>query len=196
MKPVATIDACHTSHRVLLERLASLTEEDLRAPSLLPGYSRGHVVAHVVNKAKAHALLFDGAVAGEVRRIHPDGYDPDRAAELGAARPGVELRTELAQCFGLLETAWAGLDDALWTRRGHMAAGPRTMAEIVGHHLRNVEVHHVDLDIGHRPSDWPSVFVDGELPKRLRALPDRADRAELLAWLLDRAPAPELSGPW
>ena len=69
------------------------------------------------------------------------------------------------------------------------------MAEIVTHHLRDVEVHHVDLDLGYRPSDWPAKFVEGELAKRLRALPDRADHADLLAWLLGRAPAPEL-GPW
>ncbi len=77
-----------------------------------------------------------------------------------------------------------------------MAAGPRTMAEIAAHHLRNVEVHYVDLDIGHRPSDWPSILVEGELSKRLRSFPDRADHAEILAWLLGRAPAPELTGPW
>jgi hypothetical protein len=53
----------------------------------------------------------------------------------------------------------------------------------------------VDLDIGYRISDWSAAFVEGELAKRLRDLPGRADHAELLAWLLDRAPAPEL-GPW
>ncbi len=74
--------------------------------------------------------------------------------------------------------------------------GPRTMAEIVGHHLRNVEVHHVDLDIGYLPSDWPAELVDAELPRRLRSLPGRAPDADLLAWLLGRAPAPELTGPW
>jgi len=77
-----------------------------------------------------------------------------------------------------------------------MAAGPRTMAEIVAHHLRNIEVHHVDLDTGHRPSDWPSILVEGELSKRLRLFPDRADHAEILAWLLGRAPAPELTELW
>ena len=69
------------------------------------------------------------------------------------------------------------------------------MSEIVTHHVRNVELHHVDLDIGYRPSDWPANFVEGELAKRLRALSDRADHADLIAWLLGRAPAPEL-GPW
>jgi hypothetical protein len=54
----------------------------------------------------------------------------------------------------------------------------------------------VDLDIGYPVSSWPPILVDGELAKRLRALPDRADRADLLAWLLGRATAPELVGPW
>jgi maleylpyruvate isomerase len=87
-------------------------------------------------------------------------------------------------------------DDAMWDRQAVMMAGPRTMAEIVAHHLRNIEVHHVDLDLGHSPSDWPTVLVEGELPKRLRSLPDGADHAEILAWLLGRAPAPEVTGPW
>jgi maleylpyruvate isomerase len=69
------------------------------------------------------------------------------------------------------------------------------MTEIVGHHLRDVEVHHVDLDVGYSPADWPAELVAGELDRRLRGLPGRADPAELLAWLLDRGPAPGL-GPW
>ncbi|MEO8695079.1 MAG: hypothetical protein ABI658_16245 [Acidimicrobiales bacterium] len=69
------------------------------------------------------------------------------------------------------------------------------MVEIAAHHLRNVEVHHVDLDIGYQPRDWPEFFIEAELAKRLRALPDRANHADLLAWLLGRSPAPEL-GPW
>ncbi len=196
MKPIDTIEACRTSHRLLLAGLAPLVDADFRAPSLLPGYSRRHVVTHIANKARAHVLVLGGPGAGEVRQIHSDGYDPDLAADLGARRSAAELRTDLAQCFERLESAWDTLDDALWDRHGVMAAGCRTMVEIVEHHLRNVEVHHVDLDIGHRPCDWPSILVEGELSKRLRSLPNRADHAELLAWLLGRADAPDLTGPW
>jgi maleylpyruvate isomerase len=137
------------------------------------------------------------AAAGEVRQLHPEGYDPDLAADRAAAgRPAAELRSDLAQCFELLEATWDSLDETLWDRQGMMAAGLRTMREVVGHHLRNVEVHHVDLDIGHRPSDWPAILVESELSKRLGSFPDRADYAEILAWLLGRAPAPELTGSW
>lgn len=195
MRPAANIDACRASHRRLLAALARLTDDDFRAPSLLPRYSRGHVVTHLANKAAAHVWLFGGPAAGEIRRLHPDGYDADLAADAGAGRSAGELCSNLQRSFELLEAAWDALDDALWEWQGIMTAGPRPMTEIVSHHLRNVEVHHVDLDIGYRVCDWPAVFVEGELSKRLRDLPDRGDHGDLLAWLLDRAPAPEL-GPW
>lgn len=69
------------------------------------------------------------------------------------------------------------------------------MIEFVERHLRDVFVHHVDLDSGYEPSDWPTAFVSRELPKRLHDLPDRAEPSALLAWLLGRTRAPGL-GPW
>ena len=195
MRPDALIDVCRTSHRRFVAGLVSLTDDDLGCPSLLPGYSRAHVVAHVINKTKAHVVVFEGPPAGEIRQLHPDGYDPDRAAAAGASRSSVELRADAERSFQQLEAAWDALDDAMWDGHAIMTAGLRTMAEVVAHHLRNIEVHHVDLDTGYRPSDWPALFVDVELGKRLRGLADRADHAELLAWLLDRGSAPDL-GPW
>ncbi|MBM3674593.1 MAG: maleylpyruvate isomerase family mycothiol-dependent enzyme [Actinobacteria bacterium] len=195
MRPVIEIEACREGHVRLLNSVAALTEGELRAASLLPGYSRAHVIAHIANKAWAHVVLLGGAAAGEVRRLHPEGYDSDEAAREGACRPGDELRSELERSLAALEAAWDHLDEGRWDVRGVMMAGSRTMAEIVGHHLRNVEVHHVDLDVGYRPADWPRTFVDGELARRLRALPDRAEHPELLAWLLGRGPCPALA-PW
>jgi maleylpyruvate isomerase len=195
MRPDDDIAMCRDGHRRLVDALAGLSDHDFRSPSLLPRYSRGHVVTHLTNKTKAHVRLFGGPPADEIRRLHPLGYDADLAAAAGAHRAAVDLCSELQDSFARLEGAWHALDDTLWDRQGIMTAGARTMAEIVAHHLRDVEVHHVDLGIGYLPSDWPPRFVDGELTKRLRALPDRAEHAELLAWLLGRARAPEL-GPW
>jgi len=195
MKPTAYIEVCRTSHHRLLEGLAPLTDEDFKTPSLLPRFTRGHVVTHLANKARAHALLFGGPAAGEIRRLHPVGYDADVAADSGAGRSAAELRADLEGSFGLIQAAWDALDDGVWDGLGEMIAGPRTMTEIIAHHLRNVEVHHADLDIGYRISDWPALFVEGELAKRLRTLSGRADHADLLAWLLNRARAPDLA-PW
>jgi maleylpyruvate isomerase len=193
--PRADLEVCRSSHRRLLAGLAPLSDADLRGPSLLPRYSRGHVVTHLANKVKAHAVLFGGPAAGEVRHLHPVGYDADAAAAAGAVRSASELRSDLQESFEVLEAAWDSLEDAHWVAQGVMMAGSRTMSEIIGHHLRNVEVHHVDLDIGYSAADWPPTFIEAELARRLRTLPDRADRAALLLWLLDRAPARELE-PW
>ncbi len=38
----------------LLATAARLTDEDLRAPSLLPGWTRGHVLAHVARNADSY----------------------------------------------------------------------------------------------------------------------------------------------
>ncbi|MEO6468774.1 MAG: maleylpyruvate isomerase N-terminal domain-containing protein [Acidimicrobiia bacterium] len=195
MKPAAEIEACRTSQGRLLAGLASLTDEDFRSLSLLPGYSRAHLVTHLANKARAHAWIFGGPAASEVRQLHPAGYNPVRAAEAGAHRTASELCSDLLSSFLILESAWGELDEMHWESQAIMTAGPRSMAEIVTHHLRNVEVHHVDLDIGYQFADCLRTFVDGELAKRLRDLPNRADHSALLAWLLARAPAPDL-GPW
>ena len=173
MRPSDEIDACRDSHRRLLAALGTLSDADFREPSRLPGYTRDHVVAHLTNKARAHTALFGGAAAGEIRRLHPVGYDPDREAAAGAGRAPTDLCADLTDSFGRLEAAWDALDDALWSRQGVMTAGPRTMVEIVDHHLRNAEVHHVDLDIGYRVNDWPPIFVERELAKRIAALPWR-----------------------
>ena len=122
MTPVDLIDACRTSHRLLLTNLGPLTDDDFRAPSLLPRYSRGHVVTHIANKAKAHVVIVEGAAAGEIRQLHPDGYDPDLAADLGASRSAAELRSDLTQCFELLEATWDALDDILWDRHSRVRA--------------------------------------------------------------------------
>jgi maleylpyruvate isomerase len=195
MKPDASIEVCVGSHRRLLDGLAPLVDDDFRAPSLLPRFTRGHLVTHIANKTKAHALLFGGPGAGEIRQLHPPGYNADVAADSGAGRTAAELRADLEVSFELLLAAWDALDDGMWDRLGVMTIGPRTMTEIINHHLRNVEVHHVDLDIGYRITDWPTPFVEGELAKRLSTLSDRADHNDLLAWLLDRGRAPDLA-PW
>ena len=64
-----------------------------------------------------------------------------------------------------------------------MTAGPRNMVEIIVHHLRNVEVHHVDLDVGDPAFDRPTQFVEGELGQSASArFPD-----ELITQIFSRS---------
>lgn len=196
MRPTEAIDASITAHRRLERALEPLTDADVQAPSRLEGWTRGHVLAHLAHKTGSHIWLIGGAEAGEVRHQYPAGYAHAQAdVEAGSGRPASELRADLSQSFLDLEAAWERLADDRWKHEGICVPGPRTMVDIVFRHLRDVEVHHVDLDIGLSVADWSDVFVGSELPKRVAGLPQRADRASLLAWLLGRAEPPEL-GPW
>src|SRR5882762_7629936 len=94
MRPDLSIAACLVSHRRLLDDIQPLTDEAIRLPSGLPRWSRGRVLAHLINKADAHIWLFGGPPAGEVRRLYPQGYDPDVAANAGAGRAASELCSE------------------------------------------------------------------------------------------------------
>ena len=51
----------------LLSTARVLAEPDLRAPSLLPGWSRAHVLAHVARNADAMRNLLIGARSGTDR---------------------------------------------------------------------------------------------------------------------------------
>lgn len=195
MRPANTIDMCRSSHQRLVAAVDAFDEAAFREPSRLAPWTRAHVVAHLINKAEAHVGLFEGAAVGETRSLYPVGHSQDEAAELGAAKPGTVLSDGLRYWFQQLETSWDSLKDGHWHREGIMTAGSRTMEEIVSHHLRNIEVHHVDLGVGYTPSDWPHDFIERELAKRLDGLAGRANHSDLLAWLLGRQEAPDL-GPW
>ena len=65
---------------------------------------------------------------------------------------------------------------------------------------REVEIHHLDLDLGYTAADWPPAFVADTLATELPALrqavgdvavPELPDH-EVLAWLLGRPTRPDL----
>ena len=47
-------------------------------------------------------------------------------------------------------------------------------SQVLVRRLVELELHHVDLDAGYRPADWPTTFNELELPEPMRT--QRADR--------------------
>ena len=80
------------AHRRLDADLAELTDADVRAPSLLPGWTRGHVLAHLARNADSHERMLLAAARGEVAAQYPGGRDQRAGAiEAGAGRPAAAL---------------------------------------------------------------------------------------------------------
>ena len=184
------------SHVRLAETLAGLTDDAVRRPSLLPGWTVGHVLTHLARNADSHVRLLEAAARGEVADQYAGG-DAQRAADIeaGAGRPVADLVTDVTNSAARLERTWDATPDEVWRAgQGRMSSGLWPVAELPFRRWREVEIHHVDLGLGYGPADWPEAYVAEELDRTLASRsPD--DRRRLLAWLVGRAGVPEL-GPW
>lgn len=146
--------------RQLLADLKRLPDDDLGAPSLLPGWTRRHLLAHVAANADALRNLVHWARTGEERRMYSS--PAQRAADIdkGAALPAAELRDWAARAAAALGDDFAGLSEAAWTAQIITAQGlTRPASEIPWMRAREVWVHAVDLDAGTTFDDLPDAFL-------------------------------------
>lgn len=196
------------AHARMLKTVAGLTEEDLRRPSLLPGWSVAHVLAHLARNADSHVHRVSAAVRAEVVDQYVGGTE-GRAAEIEAtaALSCSELLEQVRTSARAVDEAWSGLSPDLWTAKSRDANGmPRRLFELPSRRWQEVEVHMVDLDVGVTWGDWSDEFVREWLPRtRERMWPRMAEVARIefdepareLAWLYGRLrdDVPDLP-PW
>jgi len=194
-RPSETLLACAASHARLVADVANMSENNVREPSRLPNWSRAHLITHLARNADSFSWLVDGARLGERRQQYPEVGMRDRDIAAGSTRSRSELYEDLALALEGLEVAWSKLGDDQWTIVQDGSSGELEMSEIVFRRLREVEIHHVDLDVGYSASDWPALYVEGELRRQLERLPGRADHTSLVAWLVGRSDVPEFD-PW
>ena len=196
MTPAANIGLVRAGTRRLLSTIDGLTDDQAHEASRLPGWNRAEVLTHLARNADGTRRMVEAAARGEVEAQYPGGVEA-RATEIAAGREttAAEVLCDVRCSHEAMMDAWQALPEDAWDRVGRAISGDRSMREALWSRAREVEVHHVDLGLGYSPTDWPPVYVEGELSRRLRGLPDRADHVALVTWLLGRAAAPELS-PW
>ena len=171
----ATIDGAATATRRLLAAVSDLTQDDVRRPSLLPGWTVAHVLAHLVGNADSHMHLLAAARRGEVADQYPGGPAQRQGdIEARAALPVADLLAALDTACRGLEDAWAATPPEVWRRgRARVSTGEWRLAELPFRRWREVELHSVDLGLGYRPGDWPEPYVREELDRAAADLPDR-----------------------
>ncbi len=157
-----------------LGALSDLTDDDMRTPSLLPGWSRGHVVTHLARNADAFGNLLHWAETGQEHYMYASREQRDADIEAGAGRPAHDLRVDASASAGRLIQAINELDvhheDNLVARAPDTPTFPAR--QIATHRLVEVEVHHADLGIGYSRHDWDPAFADLLLS---RVMDDRAE---------------------
>ncbi len=193
--PIKDIDGCRRSHRVLLDRIDGLTDEQARSASQLPDWTVGHVLTHLARNADSVVRRLEGAARGEIVDQYPGGY-AGRASEIavGAGRSAAALVADVQASAARLEDGCATLPADAWDRPTRDVSGAERQANtLMLTRWREVEVHHADLGLGYTPADWPDELVAAWLPRELDRLLKRADPKQLLAWVVGRGEAPALS---
>src|SRR6478752_9432859 len=94
--PGADIDLCRRAHARLSAVVATLDDDAVRSPSLLPGWSVGHVLTHLARNADSVLRRLEGARHDEVVDQYPGGPEARNAEiEAGAERSTDELRADV-----------------------------------------------------------------------------------------------------
>ncbi|MFG2832236.1 maleylpyruvate isomerase family mycothiol-dependent enzyme [Streptomyces sp. NPDC048434] len=194
----AAIEAGQERLRVLLP---ALTDDGVREPSELPGWSRAHVLSHIEGVALALARQARFALRGEL--IEPyDGGHPARAAaiEAGAVREAAALGHAVRAALAEASAAWAAVGPADWTRPVRHRNGD--LRSVLLCWWRELEIHTADARIGHGPRDWPRELCHHLLdhlapraPKDLHLVLTATDDARSRRYGGAGAPAVTVSGP-
>ncbi|MYR01223.1 maleylpyruvate isomerase family mycothiol-dependent enzyme [Streptomyces sp. SID6139] len=146
---------------------AGLSEAGVRAPSGLPEWTRGQVLAHVAYSADAYTWLLKLARTG--REPGPRA-DPGRVAR-DAVLPAEPLAERLRASLGRFTDGARALPAPAWERLVPALAGWRHPAwYLLLRGLRELETHHLDLGVGYGTERWPHRYVRWALDDTLTTL--------------------------
>jgi maleylpyruvate isomerase len=170
----------------LLRTVGRMRPEQVFEPSALPGWTRGHVLAHLARNADGLVNLLTGARTGTPVPMYPSQEARDRGIEEGSARPLDEQLADLRGAAQRFAAAAAAMPQDAWTVEVPHRLGPFPAFVALRKRCSEVEYHHVDLGLDYAPRDWPADFVGRELPPlAARHLGAGAVTGELLAEIAD-----------
>jgi maleylpyruvate isomerase len=135
----------------LLGDTISVSDDDWRAASRLPDWTRGHVATHLARHADGMGRLVEWARTGERNEMYTSPEQRTSEIQEGAGRSGLELQIDLDTSAGRLAGAFEALDAAgKWDAIVELRDGTPVPARLLPlSRLLEVIIHHVDLDIGY-----------------------------------------------
>ncbi len=166
MPPAEQILTARRGTAYFAQRLGELSDGELDGATLLDGWSRRHLLAHVGYNAAALCRLLDWAATGVETAMYESPTQRNREIEEGATLSAAALRNLFDHTVARLDEKWRHLPEAAWSAIVRTAQGRDVPAlETAWMRSREVWIHAVDLDNGGRFGDFPdevlnSVLVD------------------------------------
>ncbi|HUB37571.1 MAG TPA: maleylpyruvate isomerase family mycothiol-dependent enzyme [Streptosporangiaceae bacterium] len=145
---------------LLRESAEQVSDQQAREPSLLPGWTRGHLLTHIARNADSLRNLLIWARTGVPTPQYSSPEARTEGIERGAGRSAAELLADLDASAAALDAEAARLPDAAWAAQVRGAQGNGHSGwYTLWRRLTEVEIHHVDLGVGYGPADWPAAFA-------------------------------------
>lgn len=137
-------------------KVNELDDDDLDAPTLLPGWSRRHLIAHVGYNARALTRLVQWANTGVETPMYSSPEARNAEIAYGATLPARALRHLDQHASVSLNVEWRDTPEHAWHHEVRTAQGRAVpLTETVWMRNREVWLHAVDLDNGARFADIP-----------------------------------------
>jgi maleylpyruvate isomerase len=171
-------------------KLNELTDAELDGDSLLPGWTRRHIAAHIGYNARAIARLVEWAATGVETPMYPSPEARDHEIDFGATLSPIALRHLFDHSAVHLNVEWRDLPEDAWHHKVKTAQGRIVPAgETVWMRTREVWVHAVDLDNGATFADIPAPVLARLLTDITGAWKTRGTDTGLLVKVTDQDPA-------
>jgi maleylpyruvate isomerase len=142
-------------------KLNELSDAELDGASLLPGWTRRHITAHIGYNARAIARLIEWAATGVETPMYASTADRDHEIDFGATLPPIALRHLFDHSAVHLNVEWRDLAAEAWHHTVRTIQGREVPAtETVWMRTREVWVHAVDLANGATFADIPAPVLE------------------------------------
>jgi maleylpyruvate isomerase len=154
----------------LLTTVRGFSDDDVRQPSSLRGWTRGHVLTHLARGGDAIRNLLDGVRTGVPGTAYASQQARDEAIERGAGRGAAELLVDLTESAAAFRAAAESVSADAWGEPVRAPTGdPFPARQLLERRLVELELHSVDLDAGYTAGDWPEEFAGMDLVEPMRS---------------------------
>lgn len=169
---IAELAASHARLLASLTAPAGLDDGAAREPCRLPGWTRGHLLTHLARNADGMGNVVRWATTGQRSPMYSSPGARAADIEAGSQRPAADLIADVATSSARIAEQMAALAGPALESIVEIGQAPFPVrgAELISMRVREVEIHHVDLDLGYEPADWSPVFAERTLDQLLPRL--------------------------
>jgi len=174
--PAAELDVVNAATGRLVTSVSALEHSDIGRPSRLPGWTVGHVLAHVARNADGLCNLLGWARTGTETAMYGSRAARDADIDRDADRSPEDHLRDLEDSAARFAAAVAAVPADRWDTTVRTLTGAELPARrLLWGRLREVEVHHVDAAIGYEPADWSDRFAVSAMKELVDGFSRRTD---------------------